>query len=805
METQTAKKEQTEKQPVSSLTKLLNRMHTEDYENGTNSLNKTIIEGVEASEKPVPYGSRDSALDKQNSSETGNGFYEFSEEERKEKEARLSTVFNKETPNQTQSIQIPQGLLDKHPFKTSASSASLNREIPIKPPFGRSPRTLRSNSISRTQSYFANYGGPTNESLSSSIPFKAPGLRPQHTSASVGGSTQAGMTIPRTNSSNFLNEKDNLVSEAIHIPNLPNGQPISSIQIQSPQVHSSSIDSRFVVSKQKVVQAQAQAQAQMSVSLGSSGRSQTGLSSLFNSRNKNYNRKQSTDIGSLYNNAYNSSYQEANVTTPGSPSSISSGDSFGSQANVSRHNSMANLKRFFKKSTPTQGAQVSNLSASLRVNANDQARSTETSTPSTPTFQVGSFGNLISESNHSTLSSFNSSTPFSESPITLQSRLSQERKRESESANQQLPFSKRYTKYTDNLGSGSGGSVKLVKRFSDKKTFAVKEFRVKNPNETKREYVKKITSEYCIGSTLKHPNIIETIEICYENDRVFQVMEYCDYDLFAIVMSNKMSRGEINCCFKQIMSAIHYLHSIGLAHRDLKLDNCVVDMNGIVKLIDFGSSVVFSYPLSKNLIEAHGIVGSDPYLAPEVCVFHKYDPRPVDIWSVAIIYCCMMLKKFPWRVPKLNDESFKLFATRGKATSLTEVLKDTPEDRLKRGFYEDFSTTASYLLPSNTQREQKDGRAHTSAETGPNRLLLALPEDCRYLISRMVDLAPACRITIEQCFEEEWFKSIEMCSVTDTLESDGSVSTEFEKASNHSHTHVDQSKAHISAYEKKKK
>lgn len=347
--------------------------------------------------------------------------------------------------------------------------------------------------------------------------------------------------------------------------------------------------------------------------------------------------------------------------------------------------------------------------------------------------------------------------------------------------------------------------MKLVKRFSDKKTFAVKEFRVKNQNETKREYVKKITSEYCIGSTLKHPNIIETIEICYENERVFQVMEYCDYDLFAIVMSNKMSRGEINCCFKQIMSAIHYLHSIGLAHRDLKLDNCVVDMNGIVKLIDFGSSVVFSYPLSKNLIEAHGIVGSDPYLAPEVCVFHKYDPRPVDIWSVAIIYCCMMLKKFPWRVPKLNDESFKLFATRGKVSSLTEVLKDTPEDRLKRGFYEDFSTTTSDPGSSNTPGDQKNGQAHTSAESGPKRLLFALPEDCRHLISRMVDLAPACRITIEQCFEEEWFKSIEMCSVTDTLESNGSVSTEFEKAFNHRHTHVDQSKAHISSYEKKKK
>lgn len=58
-----------------------------------------------------------------------------------------------------------------------------------------------------------------------------------------------------------------------------------------------------------------------------------------------------------------------------------------------------------------------------------------------------------------------------------------------------------------------------------------------------------------------------------------------------------------------------------------------------------------------------GVVGSDPYLAPEVYDERKYDPQAVDIWSLAIIFCCMSLRRFPWKVPRLSDNSYKLFAS----------------------------------------------------------------------------------------------------------------------------------------------
>lgn len=232
------------------------------------------------------------------------------------------------------------------------------------------------------------------------------------------------------------------------------------------------------------------------------------------------------------------------------------------------------------------------------------------------------------------------------------------------------PLVKKYGKIGKELGSGAGGSVRLIIRPSDAKTFAVKEFRPRRNTESLKDYTRKCTAEYCIGSTLKHANIIKTIDIIHENYRYFEIMEYAPIDFFAVVMSGEMSRQEINCCLKQIIEGVNYLHGLGLAHRDLKLDNCVLTTDGILKIIDFGSAVIFKYPYDQygnsndSIHPCHGIVGSDPYLAPEVLKSsNSYNPQPVDLWSIAIIYCCMTLKRFPWKIPNPEkDNSFKLYA-----------------------------------------------------------------------------------------------------------------------------------------------
>lgn len=316
-------------------------------------------------------------------------------------------------------------------------------------------------------------------------------------------------------------------------------------------------------------------------------------------------------------------------------------------------------------------------------------------------------------------------------------------------------LSHKYEKYGKPVGSGTGGSVRLLSA-CDGTVYAVKEFRKRAPYESGREYRKKVSAEFCVGVALHHPNIIRTLDFVEDGSKYYEIMEYAPYDMFSIVMSGKMTREEIYCCIKQILQAVDYIHGLGLAHRDLKLDNLVMNENGIVKLIDFGSAIVFRYS-SENFIKASGIVGSDPYLAPEVCTEEYYNPQSADIWSIAIIFCCMILCRFPWKMPRMSDSSFREFAIGGmKTENETEYLMSAPTAMIDEPF-----------LPS---------------IRGSWRLLRLLPRETRRTIQGMLEINSKCRWTMEQIMQQTWIKSAEMCDI----DNEGNVM----KAKNHFHTLV---------------
>ncbi|KAG0949005.1 hypothetical protein G6F57_001715 [Rhizopus arrhizus] len=275
-------------------------------------------------------------------------------------------------------------------------------------------------------------------------------------------------------------------------------------------------------------------------------------------------------------------------------------------------------------------------------------------------------------------------------------------------------ISAKYGTWGKYIGKGAGGSVRLIRRSLDQKTFAVKQFRKRYPHETEKDYVKKVTAEFCIGSTLHHPNVIETLDIIQEDNQFYEIMEYAPNDLFNIVMSGMMSKEEVACCWRQLLNGVDYLQSVGIAHRDIKLDNLVLDHMGILKMIDFGCSTVYKYPFETTMTMTKGIFGSNPYIAPEQYTQPTYDPRLSDIWSCAIVFICMTIRRFPWKIPRLSDPAFRSFA-------------------------------------SNSHQQL--------------RLLQLLPREARPVIAGMLELNPSKRLNLQQVLSDPWVKSIDVCQV----------------------------------------
>ncbi|KAI9315938.1 kinase-like domain-containing protein [Dichotomocladium elegans] len=274
----------------------------------------------------------------------------------------------------------------------------------------------------------------------------------------------------------------------------------------------------------------------------------------------------------------------------------------------------------------------------------------------------------------------------------------------------------RYGKWGRYIGKGAGGSVRLIQRGSDGRLFAVKRFRRQLPHESAKDYIKKVTAEFCIGYTIHHPNVIETFDIIQEGNLFYEIMEYAPNDLFNLVMSGMMSREEIACCWRQLLQGLDYLHNIGIAHRDLKLDNLMLDHLGILKIIDFGCSCVFKSPFEETIERCRGIYGSDPYIAPEIFSHTAYDPRAADIWSCGIIFICMTIRRFPWRIARASDPAFKAYAT-------------------------------------NQNHQQL-------------RMLKLLPRETRPAIASMMRVNPDKRVSLKNLLNDKWIDSIDVCSAT---------------------------------------
>lgn len=274
------------------------------------------------------------------------------------------------------------------------------------------------------------------------------------------------------------------------------------------------------------------------------------------------------------------------------------------------------------------------------------------------------------------------------------------------------------------IGRGATSVVRLAHKWdrTEEKLYAVKEFRKRRKNETEKEYVKKLTAEFCISSTLHHINIVETVDLVQdEQQRWCEVMEYCPGgDLYAAIKKGGMSPSEVECCFKQILSGVAYLHGQGVAHRDIKPENLFFDARGHLKIGDYGASTVYRLPWEATVHMSTGLCGSEPYIAPEQFTQKTYDARLVDIWACGIVYYCLHFQELPWRVAQQSDPLY-----------------------------------AAYTAACAT---------NSSASTCPITINNLSPRACRSLLRKMLDPDPKTRCLIEEAVAHTWIQGVEICT-----------------------------------------
>ena len=130
------------------------------------------------------------------------------------------------------------------------------------------------------------------------------------------------------------------------------------------------------------------------------------------------------------------------------------------------------------------------------------------------------------------------------------------------------------------------------------------------------------------------------------------VFELCSGgDLLGYVRNKKRLNEKVaKYAFKQIIEAVHYCHKKGVIHRDIKLDNVLLNCNGDIKLCDFG--------VSKKLVSGEKITeqcGTPAYIAPEVIKGKGYYGFASDIWSSGVLLYTMLFGTIPFKAHNMKD------------------------------------------------------------------------------------------------------------------------------------------------------
>ena len=204
-------------------------------------------------------------------------------------------------------------------------------------------------------------------------------------------------------------------------------------------------------------------------------------------------------------------------------------------------------------------------------------------------------------------------------------------------------------KIISKLGKGSFGSVFKVQNIKTNEIRALKV--IKKTSIIYQDDDHKFLKEIEILIKLEHPNIIKIYEYYTDDINFYLITDYISNgELYNYVYKAKsFNERQTQYIMKQVLCAVNYLHLNNIAHRDIKLENILVEQEITsndeqllnVKLIDFGTS---NYVKTENTNYFTVKVGSPFYMAPEV-LNKKYNNK-CDIWSCGVIMF-MLLRGHP--------------------------------------------------------------------------------------------------------------------------------------------------------------
>lgn len=197
------------------------------------------------------------------------------------------------------------------------------------------------------------------------------------------------------------------------------------------------------------------------------------------------------------------------------------------------------------------------------------------------------------------------------------------------------------------LGTGFNGEVKLARsrnQVHGHQMFAVKAFKTRGLTTESRA---QLTEEVEIFLCMDHPHITRLFDVYESQDLVSCVMECMDGgELFDRLLDKKwFSERDTADAVWQMLLALNYIHSHGIVHRDLKLENFLYDTQGSdhLKLIDFGFSKLWD---SSNKTHMHASCGTLAYVAPEV--LSKDYTSQCDLWSLGVIVFILLSGYMPF-------------------------------------------------------------------------------------------------------------------------------------------------------------